>query len=395
MAWNQPDDDNNKPKNPWGQQDGDDKQPPELDKVFKDIGKQFAGLLGGNKSPQDPQQKPSWSLTRLLGFLLVGLVAVFVISGFFRVEANQQAVLLEAGVSPLLVTSGLHWRNPLTQTLVLVPAGQRHYQQTRDFLTADAKVVSVTLEVDYHLADPAAYVRQLQAPLTLLQGVATAQLRAAIGGVSLDQLLTTAASSLSQQLEQSLSAALARRQAGLAIDSLSLSQISAPAELATSMKALKTARQEAAAQLQQAKAQANVALLEAKKKAQQLLLEAKTYKKQVVDLARGKTSRFNSQLAAYRLAPEVTRERLYLQTMEQLLSQSRKLLVTGDNKQLLSLPLAGLLQQKAAAPEAAKTAAGQQGKEKSQAAKQQAVGGELVHHSIPSLYGSSHFEETP
>jgi membrane protease subunit HflK len=341
MAWNQPDD--KKPEDPWGR-GGDKQQPPELDKIFKDIRKQLSGWLGGKKSPGGKGGK-SLSPMALLGLLLVGLVTVFVLSGFFRVTSGQRVVILFHGQVGRVVDTGLHWYNPLFENLVAVPsANDRDYQQTSDLLTSDNNLANVTVDVSYRVVDPAAYALSVAAPVMLLQDMLAASLRTQVATHSLNDLSGSDHQVLAEAVKSALTKGLKAWHSGIEITSVDIPAISVPDALKSSLESLQNAQSQAQAAQQAAEDYRKTQLLAAQSQAQNLMTEADAYQKKTVDYAEGETSRFNSLLKAYEKAPGVTRERLYLDAMEALFSKSPKVLVMDDKgRNVLSLPLAEMM----------------------------------------------------
>lgn len=385
MAWNESGD--NKPRDPWGRGGGDKQQPPELDKIFKDIKKQFSSLLGGGKPGNNGKgDKPVWPLSRLLGLLLLGLVAVFVFSGFYQVPVGQKAVVLLYGQVNRVADPGLHWYNPLLESLTLVTLDDdSHYRLSGELVSADGKLVKVSVDVGYKVADPAAYVLGAAAPVTLLQNLTLAELRQLVGRNSLADLLDKPAPQWASRLQQRLGTALAPWHAGLELTGVSITDLTLPEAVAAARDGSDKAQGKAAADLQEAKDYQATQLLVAQGQAERLLTEANAYRQKVVDQAEGETSRFNSLLAAYEKAPRVTRDRLYLETMEQVLGKTSKVLVMDSKSgQQLALPLAELIKgvqtaQPAPADEAdAGVAPKPASKPKAEASS-----------SVPSLYGTS------
>lgn len=415
MAWNNSGDNDSgktKPKDPWGgnnsdggnrgrdRKSGDNNgggnsnkpQPPEIDKIFKDIKKQFEGLLGGKK-PRRPgtPNKPLLTPTRLLAVLVLALAAVFVFSGFYQIPSGQTAVVLSQGKAVTVSNPGVHWRNPLLThyRLITIGAGDS-YRLTSELATADGSLLKVGVEVDYKITDAAAFVTSVDEPVTLLQNLTLATLRQQIGQQQAAALLSGNAGTVATSLKQGLHTALGNWSTGIDIDGVTVSSISLPKALQEASPQLAKTQSTLNQQLASAQAAQQAQQLTTKSTAEGMLTAANAYSKKVVDEARGKTSRFTSQLAAYQKAPKVTRERLYMDTMEAVLSNTTKVLVMGDKgQQLISLPLAELLGKQAGESSdqtAAKAPA-------TDAAKKPAA--KAAPTSPPSLYGTSKAVKKP
>lgn len=350
MPWNQSGD--NKPKDPWGQgskgNGSGDQKPPELDKIFKDIKKQFSSLLGGGK-PGKPSggknDKPVWPLPRLLAILLLGLIGVFIFSGFYQVPAGQKSVVLLYGQVNRIAGPGLHWHNPLLESLHLVTLGaDSHYRVSGELASADGQLLKVSVEVGYKVADPAAYVLATAEPVTLLQNLTLTELRQVVGRNTLPDLLSKPASQWANRLQKQLQAALLPWHSGLELTEVKVSDITLPDVVTKAAAGDAAAQATAQTDVQQAQQYQQAQLLAAQGQVARMLAEANAYQQKAVDYAEGETSRFNSLLASYEKAPRVTRDRLYLDTMEQVFAQTSKVLVM-DSKgtQQLALPLAELI----------------------------------------------------
>lgn len=425
MAWNNSGDNDSgktRPKDPWGGNSGGDHsggdnsggsnnaggnrggdrnggdnnkkpQPPEIDKIFKEIKKQFDSLLGGGKKPGRPgtPKKPLLTPARLLAVLVLALAAVFVFAGFYQIPSGKTAVVLSQGKAITVSNPGVHWRNPLLAhyRLITIGAGDS-YRLTGELATADGSLLKVGVEVDYDITDAAAFVTSVDAPVTLLQNVTLATLRRQVGQQQATALLSGNTDTLATALKQALQTALGDWDTGIDIGTVTVSSIALPKALQEASPQLAKTQSTLTQQLAAAHAAQQAQQLKTKATAEGMLTAANAYSKKVVDEARGKTSRFSSQLAAYQKAPKVTRERLYMDTMEAVLSNTTKVLVMGDKgQQLISLPLAELLGKQAGAAhdQAASKAPA------SETAKKPAAKAEPT--PPPSLYGTSKAVKKP
>lgn len=397
MAWNQQPGDN-KPKDPWGRDDkskgdGNKSQSPELDKVFKDIKQQFSVLFGGGKPSGNRPKSPLWPLPRLLALLLLGLVGVFVFSGFYQVPSGQKAVVLLYGQVNRVTDPGLHWYNPLLESLHLVDiATDSHYRLTGELATADGQLIKVGVDVGYKVDDAANYVLATAEPVTLLQNLTLAELRQLMGRNSLADLLAKPTSQWATRLQQALQAALAPWHAGLEVTSLDLTSLALPDAVAQAAAGSDKASAKVATDLQDAKDYQQSQLLAAQAQAERLLIDARAYQQKVVDQAEGETARFNSLLATYTKAPQVTRDRLYLETMEEVLGKTSKVVVLDSKAgQQLNLPLAELVRSAPAKPTSDPAA------DEELTPKKPATGKAAPATAVPSLYGEPRAKqgETP
>ncbi len=344
MAWNQSGDDKKKDDKP-----RDTQKPPELDQLFKDVKDQFSSLLG-NKKPQKPGKKNGGSrpATYWLSLFVIGLVAIVAFSGTYQVPEHQRAVVLGYGNQPVVKQPGTHWHNPLWQQVALVNVDAvNHYKLSGEQVTADGKLINVSVDVGYQIGDPVKYVTSLASPVSGLQHLLLASLRQQVGQHSLQQLMANGRETLAKAIKQQLIKGVTAQQTGLLINQVNVQQLGLPDRVDKAFGSLDAIRAQGEQALQAAKQKQAAKIASAKEKTQQLLTQAKAYQKEKVDHAKGDVSRFNSLLASYRKAPQVTRDRLYFDTMEAVLKDTPKVVVMTGNANQLLVPLKSLLSEQA------------------------------------------------
>lgn len=346
MAGNQPGD--NRPQDPWGGKGGGS-QPPDLMKLLRDIAQRFVTWLGFKK-PAGQKSRDSW--TRVVTLLAIGLIGVFVSSGICQIMPDQHGVVLKSGQVKRVLEPGLHWFNPVLESLERVTVtGTSHYRLSGELATQDSSLVNAGVDVEYRIADPAAYVMAASDPVTLLQTLTLAMLREQVGKSRIDALLESQPAVLGDAVKASLVPALAKWHTGLEIVDVAITGVTLPETVKSGDSAQEQAMQSARAALTAASAYRDSQRQVARDQVEQLQVAAEAYRQQVVTKAETETARFAAQLGAYEKAPQVTRDRLYFDTMETLLAKNGKVLVLDSKSgQQLVLPLAELAKQAAARP---------------------------------------------
>ena len=340
MAWNEPGGNN---KDPWGGGGGNRNDgPPDLDELIRKLQQKLNGLFGGGSgAPSDGGSgRFPWSLAFIVAAVLYGLW------GFYQVDANESAVVLRLGKYHSTESAGLHWNPPLIDHVTKVNVTEvRTERTTGQMLTEDANIVEVVLTVQWHIDDAESYVLRVRDPLKSLQEATDSALRHVVGSASLEGVISQNRTQVSAETQERLQEYLNLYQTGINIDVVNLTDAKAPREVQDAFDDVVRAREDEVRLQNEAQAYSNQVIPVARGRAQRILEEAAAYKTRVVELARGETVRFEKLLAEYRLAPEVTRERLYLDTVQEVMSNTSKVMVDveGGNN-MMYLPLDKLAQ---------------------------------------------------
>ncbi len=336
MAWNEPGGGNNN-KDPW--RGRDDQGPPDLDEVVKKLQDRFGGMLGGNGGNGGGA-----------GFLIVLLVialAVWAFAGFYRVEQAERALVLRFGEYKATTEAGLHWRMWGIDTIYKVDVtATKSAVLGAKMLTEDQNIIDIELNVQYRITDPKAYFLQARRPEVALQNGTESALRHVVGGSDMDSVLTEGREAIAIQVENRLQEYVDRYKTGLLITKVNIKDAHPPEAVKAAFDDVIKAREDEERLQNEAQAYANGIVPEARGQAQRMLEEANAYKAEVVERATGEAKRFEKMLAAYQKAPDVTKRRLYLETMESIYGNTTKVLVDveGGNN-LLYLPLDKLVSQ--------------------------------------------------
>lgn len=347
MAWNEPGGGNGG-KDPWNS-GGDKNTPPDLDELLKNLSDKLGGVFGGGKGGKGGNGSKGGAGGGS-GFAMLGLVVaalVWAALGVYQVDAKEQAVVLRLGKYQGVVGAGLHWNPPLIDSVTKVNVTEvRQYHTAGEMLTEDENIVDVPLTVQYNIKNIKDFVLRVKDPITSLQHATDSALRHVVGSTGLDQVLSTGRLQLGVDVEGRLQSYLDIYSAGINIVTVNVLEGKPPAAVKEAYDDVIKAREDRERLINEAQSYANGMVPEASGRAQRVREEAAAYKSRVVAEAEGDARRFISVLAEYQKAPEVTRQRMYLDAMEEVFGNASKIMVDveGGNN-MLYLPLDKLTQQ--------------------------------------------------
>ncbi len=340
MAWNEPGGNSNN-QDPWGGRKGGGKQgPPDLDEAFRKLQESLGGIFGGGKS-RGPSNSEGGGFALLgIGFLV--LAAIWLYSAIYAVDEPEQAVVLRFGKYHETVGPGLNiYFPPMDKKFQVNVQGERTYSKQGQMLTEDENIVEVPLTVQYKINNLKDFVLNVDDPVNSLQQATESALRHVVGSTDMDQVLTDGREVMSREVQERLQRFLNDYGTGILVTQVNIQRATAPAEVRDAFDDVTRAREDEQREKNQAEAYANSVVPEARGQAQRAIEDASGYRDEVIARAEGEADRFTKMVGEYRKAPEVTRERLYIDTMQEVLSNTSKVLVTGDKGQnnLLYLPL--------------------------------------------------------
>ena len=329
MSWNG--NDNN--KDPWGRE-----APPEIDDVIKKAKETINSIFGGGGSSEDGSGGFSKkNFTTALVILVLGYVTF----GIYQVEEAERSVVLRLGKFQEIKGPGLRWNPPIVDSWEIVDVVRvRPHRHDALMLTKDENIVDVTVSVQYQIADPMKYVLDIRdADASLAQATESA-LRHVVGGSIMDDALTTGRELIAQEVRVRLQNYLDRYSTGLEVLIVNIEDSSPPNQVQEAFDDVIKAREDEVRARNEAETYANGLVPEARGQAQRMLQDAEAYKEQVISEAQGDAARFSLLLAEYQKAPDVTRNRLYLESIQGVMSNSTKVMVDveGGNN-ILYLPL--------------------------------------------------------
>ena len=364
MAWNEPGGGGN--RDPWSG-GGRDQGPPDLDEVVRKLSDKFGALLGGRQGGGDGGSGAGASGPRFVGIgLVIGIIALigWLVASVYIVNEGERGVVLRFGRYLETTMPGPHLRLFPIDRVDIVNVEQRRFREVGYrsgsgggrqpavrsvpkealMLTQDENIVDVRLAVQYQIRDPYLYLFRVLDPEGVLVQVVESATRETIGKSTMDFVLTEGRSAIVTDIQKLSQRILDQYDTGLQVITVVLQDAQPPEEVQDAFADAIKAREDEQRLKNEAEAYANEVIPRARGQAARRLQEAAAYKDQVVAQAQGEASRFNQLLTAYRQAPQVTRERLYLETLETVLSRASKVLVDvkGANN-LLYLPLDRLL----------------------------------------------------
>lgn len=342
MAWNEPGGNSNN-QDPWGGRKGGGRQgPPDLDEAFRKLQESLNGLFGGGKKRGGDDSGRSGGG---FGLLLVGLgllAVIWLYSAIYVVDEQEQAVVLRFGKYHETVGPGLNiYFPPFDRKYQENVTRERAYSKQGAMLTEDENIIEVPLTVQYRISNLKDFVLNVDQPETSLQHATDSAVRHVVGSTEMDQVLTEGRELMATEVRERLQRFLDNYATGITVTQVNIQSAAAPREVQEAFDDVIRAREDEQREKNQAESYANGVIPEARGQAQRMLEEANAYRDEVIARAQGEADRFTKLVTEYRKAPEVTRERLYLDTMQELMSNTSKVLVTGDKGQnnLLYLPL--------------------------------------------------------
>ncbi|SDI02747.1 FtsH protease activity modulator HflK [Pseudomonas panipatensis] len=345
MAWNEPGDNSNKnDQDPWGGRRGGGRQgPPDLDEAFRKLQESLNRIFGGKKRGGGPVGggKGGGGLS-LFGIGLAVVAAIWLYNAIYVVDEQEQAVILRMGKYHDTVGPGLNFYfPPIDRRFQENVTRERAYSKQGQMLTEDENIVEVPLTVQYKISNLKDFVLNVDQPEVSLQHATESALRHVAGSTTMDQILTEGREQMATEVRDRLQRFLDTYKTGITVTQVNIQSAAAPREVQEAFDDVIRAREDEQREKNQAEAYANGVVPEARGQAQRIIEEANGYRDEVVSRAQGEADRFGKLAAEYHKAPEVTRQRLYLDTMQEVLSQTSKVLVGGQQGQnnLIYLPL--------------------------------------------------------
>jgi membrane protease subunit HflK len=344
MAWNEP---GGNGKDPWGRRQNE-QGPPDLEELAKRMQEKLGGLFGGsrgNGADQNSDEGGGWS-PRYIGLIAFVVLLIWSLFGFYTVQPAEQGVELRFGKFTRVTQSGLRWHipYPIEQVVKVNVEELRAVPHQALMLTQDENLVVVELVVQYRVKDAQAYLFNVRDPDDTLRQATESALREVVGNSRMDDVLTSGRDAAALQTKDFLQQILDRYETGLLVRSVNMQNAQPPEAVQAAFADVIKAREDEERLKNTGEAYSIQVAQEAGGMSDRLRQEAIAYKSQVTALAEGETNRFISVLTEYSKAPEITRQRLYLETMEEVLGSSSKVLLdAGGNSPLLYLPLDKLI----------------------------------------------------
>lgn len=358
MAWNEPGGNSNN-QDPWGGRKGGGRQgPPDLDEAFRKLQESLNGIFGSGKKRNGGREGGGGGFG-LLGIGAALLVAVWLWNAVYIVDAQEQAVILRLGKYHETVGQGLNiYFPPIDRKFQENVTRERSFSKQGQMLTEDENIVEVPLTVQYKISNLKDFVLNVDQPEVSLQHATESALRHVAGSTSMDEVITLGREQMGIEVSKRLQDFLNDYGTGITITQVNIQRATAPGEVKDAFDDVIRAREDEQREKNQAETYANGVVPEARGQAQRLIEDANGYRDEVVARAQGEADRFTKLLGEYHKAPEVTRQRLYLDTMQDVFGNTSKVLVTGQNGQnnLLYLPLDKMIDARSSSSSAAAAA---------------------------------------
>nr|VFK38753.1 MAG: membrane protease subunit HflK [Candidatus Kentron sp. SD]VFK43425.1 MAG: membrane protease subunit HflK [Candidatus Kentron sp. SD]VFK78845.1 MAG: membrane protease subunit HflK [Candidatus Kentron sp. SD] len=370
MAWNQPG--NNGGKDPWGNRG--QQGPPDLDELFRKLQEGLGNLLGGgrgdgggkgnNEGGDDDPEKSSAGKVGLMGLsiLLVAVLLVWGIAGFYIVQPEEEAVVLRFGAYSQTTEPGLNWRPLFIDTVEKVnvtgvrsvPIGYRDQGEggvsvphESLMLTKDENIIDIKFEVQYRVHDPRSFLFNIVEPENTLRQATESAVREIVGKRKMDPIISKERDLVAEQAQLLIQEILDRYGeggAGIKVTSVNMQDAQAPKEVQAAYADAVRAREDEERFKNEAKAYAADIIPKARGEANAIRERSHAYRQRVVAAAEGETDRFLKVLNEYEKAPDITRARLYLEAVESVMENTSKVLIdVKDGNSLMYLPLDKLL----------------------------------------------------
>ncbi|EMY46977.1 FtsH protease activity modulator HflK [Glaesserella parasuis] len=332
-------------------------QPPDLEEVFNSL---LRKMGGGKGNGSNQNNRPPVSAGKFLPVLLgLGLV-VWGASGFYTVQEAERGVVTRFGKLHEIVLPGLNWKPTFIDNVTPVNIERVLELRTNgSMLTQDENMVLVEMTVQYRIEDPAKYLFSVTKPDDSLKQATDSALRYVIGHMTMDDILTTGRAIVREKTWNALRDIIKNYDMGLLITDVNFQYARPPEEVKAAFDDAIKAQEDEQRLIREAEAYARGQEPIARGQAQRILEQANAYKEQVVLNARGEVQRFTQLLPEYKAAPEVTRDRLYIQTMEKVMKNTPKLMVDSSNGNNLTVLPIDKLMAKPTVNEAVKTPSSQ------------------------------------
>lgn len=342
MAWNDPDD---RDRDPWGGKRSE-QGPPDLDEVVRKIRQKLSGLFGGRRPglPSGPRSGDAAGPV-ILAVIAAAALLVLLVSSFAQIDSAERGIVLRFGRYVATLQPGPHFRFPQPiENVIKINVDQiRAFPVKANILTRDENIVDVEMSIQYRIKDPVHYLLKISDPDESVQRAAESAIRETIGTNTIDFVINEGRAEIANKVALLMQAMLDGYESGIEITSVNMQRATAPEEVKSAFDDAIKSREDRQRKINEAEAYRNEIVERSQGEATRIRLEAEGYKGQVVARAEGEAKRFTQLLTEYEKAPDVTRERLYLDTVEDVLGEGTKVMVDTQGGNLLYLPLDKLI----------------------------------------------------
>ena len=350
MSWNEPGGDK---KDPWSGRN-EPNTPPDLDEVMRSLQEKLGGIFGGGS---DNNSQNNGSSAKGLSLVVAGVAVLWGLSGFYTVDEGTRGVVTRLGAYVNTTQPGLNWHipAPIDQVQVINVEQQRFIEvgyrsgggqatgsvpKEAMMLTRDENIVDVRLAVQYQVKDAKDYAFNVLDPASTLKQVTESVERGVIGRSDMDFVLTEGRTEIVAAIKTEIQSVMDAYKTGILITSVNLQDAQPPEQVQGSFEDAIKAREDKQRLINEAEAYSNDVVPKSRGAASRIVQEAEAYKEKVIAQTNGDASRFAQLLTEYKKAPAVTRQRMYIETMESVLQRSNNVMVDvkGGNN-IMYLPL--------------------------------------------------------
>ncbi|MGE4658862.1 MAG: FtsH protease activity modulator HflK [Gammaproteobacteria bacterium] len=352
MAW-----DDEQKGNPWNS--GGQGGPSDLDEIVRNLQRKLSGILGGGRRGGGSKMGRGMSSIGAGG--LVAVLAVWCLSGFYQIDDAERGIELRFGKYTSTTLPGLRWHLPWPiETVEKINTNvTERFPYQGSMLTKDEAIVLVDLVVQYRREDPRTYLFTLRDPEDTLRDVTRSAIREVVGKNELDYILTEGREDIAAQTQELVQSTLDLYGTGIRVDEVNLQEANFPRDVEASVQDAIKAREDKERMGFEADAYANDIVPRARGAAARQLQDAQAYRARVIADSDGEADRFLQILTEYEKAPEVTRQRLYLETLEHIMAGSTKVLLDAEGGgNLIYLPLDRLMDRRSGGVQAGPMAPG-------------------------------------
>jgi membrane protease subunit HflK len=348
MAWNEPGGGRNddpwgdRKDDPWGRGRGNDQGPPDVDEALKKMQEQLSRIFGGRSGSGGSGGSGGGLSTQFVAILAGLAVAAYFVAGFYTLDEQERGVLFRFGaVQEQVALPGLRWRplgidevQPVNVTRV------RSAEHQALMLTEDQNIVDVSLTVQYLVTDPVDFLVNVRSPEDSLKQALESALRHVVGASTMDDVIGQGREAMALDVQDRLQDYLTAYGTGITVSTVNLDRGAPPREVQAAFDDVQKAREDEERYVNEARAYAEQIVPEARGDARRILEQANAYRDQVVARATGEADRFTALLTEYQRASRVTRDRLYIDAVEEVLTNSSKVLMDVESgNQMVYLPL--------------------------------------------------------
>ncbi|EMQ2220044.1 FtsH protease activity modulator HflK [Vibrio parahaemolyticus] len=349
MAWNEPGNNNGnngRDNDPWGNNNrggqrpgGREQGPPDLDEVFNKLSQKLGGRFGKKGGGGSSIGGGGGAIG--FGVIAIIAIAVWIFAGFYTIGEAERGVVLRLGKYDRIVDPGLNWRPRFIDEYEAVNVQAiRSLRASGLMLTKDENVVTVAMDVQYRVADPYKYLYRVTNADDSLRQATDSALRAVIGDSLMDSILTSGRQQIRQSTQETLNQIIDSYDMGLVIVDVNFQSARPPEQVKDAFDDAIAAREDEERFIREAEAYKNEILPKATGRAERLKKEAQGYNERVTNEALGQVAQFEKLLPEYQAAPGVTRDRLYIDAMEEVYTNTSKVLIDSESSgNLLYLPI--------------------------------------------------------